>query len=598
MGTPLFAIYQYVSQEEQKVPGFLAISTAPANVEDQELQDSDPLRAKDPQLLEGVQLLPTGSAIQAVAEALYQQTNQGTTTAELVIAVHGYNTSIEGVKWWYREIWSYVNRDPNMRSERAVFLGYRWPSEQVGVLKNFTKALQSLPVILAFLLFGGLTGAIVSWLKFSQITFIFVLSVFFVSIVLAMMILRLIVYFRDSYRATNFGVPDLVEILRQLNKALKDKVEPNSIQLNFIAHSMGGFVTTNTVRILSDVFDPGSVGYIDASGKAPMATIGDVFRLGRLVLASPDIPARTLITGRANFLRSSLRRFEESYLFSNEGDLALRLASTAANYFSYPTNRQIEGHRLGNVTVRPGRKADDPNYGVVNIGTIDSKTADSRLIHHLEINTLTRSVTLDQLQIAGDEDEEDLCDTFTCFDCTNYVDRRYRNGKTLQEQNVLSYRFDRFPPFLSFLNLFVYIRLLFAWLTGQIDVHGGYFEGEFSRELIYKLAFSGFRDFLLTLNGSDAPAEVRKVLDELEQKITVLESEYQALQQNSGKLKELELEIDRLHLRRSIVLFERFSAKCIQKKVQVAFSPKHYQEDVMQSSLPQTPQPSEVESRD
>lgn len=587
MSTPLFAIYQYLDQgQEAKIPGFFAVSTAPPNVEDQSNPDADnPLKAKDPRLLDNVELLAPQTAIQTVADSLRQKAQSGNHKAvELVIAVHGYNTPIDFVKWWYREIWSFVNQDPLCSSEPAVFLGYRWSSEKVDILKNVPRAIRSLPVILAALFFGGIVGAIGAWFYSSQITFVFVLCVISAALVLALMILRVIVYFRDSYRATNFGVPDLVEIVRQLNKELKGKVEPNSIQLNFIAHSMGAFVATNTIRILSDVFDPNSVGTIDATGKDPSSTIGDVFCLGRLVLAAPDIPARTLITGRANFLRSSLRRFKEAYLFSNEGDLALRLASTAANYFSYPTNQRIEGHRLGNVTVRPGRKSDDPVYGVVNAATLSDRTTTSHLINYLEINTLNRSVTLNQLQLTNDQDEEDLCDRFTCFDCTSYVDRRYRNGRTTPEHNVLSYRFDRFPSIVSFLNFFVYLSLIVAWLTGKIDVHGGYFEGEFSRDMIYKLAFSGFQDFLLTFDHADVPPDVRRALDDLNSKIAAQAAEHQNRSADDQKAEELGSTIEPLHIRKAVILFEYFSEKCAQKKLQVAFSPKLYQAEVWPNS--------------
>jgi hypothetical protein len=57
---------------------------------------------------------------------------------------------------------------------------------------------------------------------------------------------------------------------------------------------------------------------IDAStsNKNPSGDISNVFSLGRLVLVASDIPAETIISGRANFLQSSLRRFDEAYLFS------------------------------------------------------------------------------------------------------------------------------------------------------------------------------------------------------------------------------------------------------------------------------------------
>ncbi len=69
-------------------------------------------------------------------------------------------------------------------------------------------------------------------------------------------LLRLAVYFRDGYRATNYGVPDLVEVIRQLDRKVTEKAESrggepeykNPVKLSFIGHSMGGFVVTNVCR--------------------------------------------------------------------------------------------------------------------------------------------------------------------------------------------------------------------------------------------------------------------------------------------------------------------------------------------------------------
>ncbi|MCA1990517.1 MAG: hypothetical protein LDL41_00495 [Coleofasciculus sp. S288] len=117
-----------------------------------------------------------------------------------------------------------------------------------------------------------------------------------VSIILALILLRLSTYFRDNYRATNYGVPDLVELIRQLDLAVvqmrQSKGRPTNeprIKLSFIGHSMGCFVVTNTIRILSDVFDPPSIN------KTPTAEIGNVFCLERLILVAPDIPVETVI---------------------------------------------------------------------------------------------------------------------------------------------------------------------------------------------------------------------------------------------------------------------------------------------------------------
>jgi hypothetical protein len=64
--------------------------------------------------------------------------------------------------------------------------------------------------------------------------------------------------------------------------------------------------------------------YGAGSPEQPSSDIGNVFTLKRFVLASPDISAETLLSNRGNFLASALARFDEAYLFSNEGDEVLR----------------------------------------------------------------------------------------------------------------------------------------------------------------------------------------------------------------------------------------------------------------------------------
>ena len=70
-----------------------------------------------------------------------------------------------------------------------------------------------------------------------------------------------IVYFRDNYRASNFGVPDLIQVIRAIDAEIVRQHEEGGvtgplprIQLSFIGHSMGGYVVTNAIRTLSDVF--------------------------------------------------------------------------------------------------------------------------------------------------------------------------------------------------------------------------------------------------------------------------------------------------------------------------------------------------------
>ena len=120
---------------------------------------------------------------------------------------------------------------------------------------------------------------------------------------------------------------------------------------------MGGFVVTNAIRALSDLFardalrprlNAGTVDEHTGGTLAPVSpNIGNALTLMRFVLASPDISAEALLSNRANYLAASLRRFREAYLFSNEGDEVLRQISTTTNYFSFPTKTWRHGYRLG-----------------------------------------------------------------------------------------------------------------------------------------------------------------------------------------------------------------------------------------------------------
>lgn len=368
---------QKLSQDDLPFPAYFVASTAPINVEDQQNTDiSDP---------------------QELIDEISQYLNQHKGDAEILIVIHGYNTSKTGVKKWFESIYHHLaTHYSKSRSKGLLLIGYRWPSEKIipdsseaeeagsSFRNKRQSAKRALPVILGKVsrwgtigFIGGMVGLVVSIVVVAlqasnSVIFLIIfliltiLSLVALAPIVTILILRLVAYFRDAYRATNFGVADLVELIRQIDNTLlnissgetrstKEHSWNNKrIKLSFIGHSMGGFVVTNTVRILSDVFDSNSVGSVDAAHpeKNPSRSIGHVFSLGRLVLVSPDIPSETIISGRANFLQSSLRRFEEAYLFSNEGDMALRLASTAANYFSYPSSTQAGGYRLGNVTVR------------------------------------------------------------------------------------------------------------------------------------------------------------------------------------------------------------------------------------------------------
>jgi hypothetical protein len=315
--------------------------------------------------------------------------------------------------------------------------------------------------------------------------------------IFTLIILRLSTYFRDTYRATNYGVTDLVELIRQLDYTVK-LPRNKRIKLSFISHSMGCFVVTDVIRILSDVFDVKSIN------KKPDSDIGNVFRLGRLVLVAPDIPVESILPGRANFLRSSLRRCEEAYIFCNEGDLALRFTSTAANYFSFPARTRISGYRLGNITVKHFNNKNDlvghtPRYGVVNLHKQDYGKG-YRLDNpykYLEIRSSSSEHRKLEEITKMSEELVQPADLFTYFDCTDYKDDR------IDQIGIVSSAIQK--PAINFGN---YILLTLAFIRKSInnrdpqgiDTHTGYFGGGFSQKAIYELAFLGFQGFLESLS--------------------------------------------------------------------------------------------------
>ncbi|WOD41390.1 alpha/beta hydrolase [Nodosilinea sp. E11] len=526
---------------EGKNPGYFVMSSAPPNIEEA-VEDSE---ATQQQAAQGVE---------AIAHHLHQMmATAADGSAELVITVHGYNTSLSGVKAWYKNIFTYINRHDSAiaAAPNRVFIGYRWPSENVALGKpeKMIQALAALPPLPRDLLVTG--GVCALALLIFELTawgtsiWGFVLSLIFAllfvlgTLMLALVVLRLVVYFRDSYRADNFGVLDLVELLRQIDMAILKRTAAemfpntvgeanhlqamaqargywqrrsrNKVRLSFIGHSMGGFVVTNVVRILSDVFDTASVH------KQPDSCIGDVFSLGRLILASPDIPVLTIVSSRANFLASSLRRFSESYLFSSEGDIALRIASTTANYIAFPSRTQARGYRLGNVALQNHHGGID-DYGLINLASLDQDFSPSLPIgeaiaqsHNNVMEqlflTYRRShkrgvVTLADLfkvQASQDSNRATVADFFTYFDCTDYIDIKYdpsNNTCSAKPTGILTRALGH-----ATLKPWHYFLLTLDYATGKRDVHGGYFEGQFSQQLLYGLAFLGFEGYLQTFDA-------------------------------------------------------------------------------------------------
>ncbi|MEO1620395.1 MAG: alpha/beta hydrolase, partial [Cyanobacteria bacterium J06632_3] len=530
-------------------PAYLVVSTAPHNIDE-------------------VMATPTQDSVKeakqglgAIARHLHRIQSDPTITEppELVVAVHGYNTAEKGIKAWYSDIYRYIAQDDQAIRQRRnlVFIGYRWSSERVSLHPlHLWRNVRALPDVPQALLGLGLAFMLIYWgwtlfweplwqnnwanlIGASSLSLAVGISV----MIATLLVLRTTVYFRDVYRAINFGVPDLTELIRQIDQAVVDlRVAdlhhryPNysdamrqakriasgqtletedgyqKIKLNFLGHSMGGLVITNVVRILSDVFDRRSIS------QNPIPDIGNTLSLGRLILASPDVPVLSIISSRSNGLASSLRRFREAYLFSNEGDLALRLASTAANYISFPSARQNHGHRLGSVAL-----VKTPKQGLINLESLqryyplqrplgqamaedDYDILNSLYITHsggkgdgyLSLGELF-SLEHAKLQRAS------LADLFTFFDCTDYKDYRLvltahgRRDRTPEETGLLTRAKQK-----ARLSFWDYTELAIDCLRGQLDVHGGYFRGEYSRKLIYRLAFLGFEGMLNAITDEES----------------------------------------------------------------------------------------------
>jgi Alpha/beta hydrolase of unknown function (DUF900) len=514
------------------VSGYFVMSNAPPNIEE----------AVE---LKPVDLENAARGIDDIADDLYRIYRQTQMAPELVVTVHGYNTSLGSVQNWYKDIFQYANRYDTAISAQSnkVFIGYRWPSENIEP-QRLGEAFQALPPLPRDILIGGGLGAIALLiLQFSPleetiagIALALLLAVFVLlgSLMLALVALRLVVYFRDTYRANNFGVADLVELIRLLDSGLIARQardleaanpdhpnvhkaaanqwheSPRKVRLSFIGHSMGGFVVTNAVRILSDVFDSRSID------RQPPPDIGCVFRLERLLLASPDIPVLTIISSRANVLDSSLRRFAESYLFSSEGDIALRIASTAANYIAFPSRTQSRGYRLGNVALR-SRYGILSDYGVLNLTSLDQNLIPGASLSEaierspdkvLDLLFLTSQryvkdgyITLGKLfeaQSNRDKNQVTVADFFTFFDCTDYKDLTFsvREHRFSAEPTGILTRAKAKGP----LNSFDYFLLTLDYISKKRDVHGGYFVGDLSQQLLYRTAFLGFTGYLKTLD--------------------------------------------------------------------------------------------------
>jgi hypothetical protein len=481
------------------IPTYFIESTAPNNVDDTVVVP--------PVLPPELKPIDSDLAVRQIAAALANVPDPN-----LVVMVHGFNNPEPDVLRMYTAAARAIEADAAIRNRQGlVCVGYRWPSEKMGQPIHGTW--DALPTLPTWILYFGAALAVLPFLLFWLGFFwnpwsdhiVSIAGLVLAGLVLAAALLRTIVYFRDTYRATNYGAPDLVQIIRAIDGEIIKQRGPdgakNDVQLSFIGHSMGGFVVTNTIRVLSDVFLRQVQGLSDYGAHAPAPpspNIGNVFCLKRFVLASPDIPAETLLSNRGNFLASALARFDEAYLFSNEGDEVLRQISTLANYFVFPTKSRNYGFRLGNVEILSS------NFGLINV-------SEENFLGTLRIGNLTLQQIYDTLEDAKTSRHDNaeparaqvlLPKVFTYFDCTDYVDLA-NDGSPPRPLLTFAKWVKRTDPNAK-LSWYSHLHLLFAYIVYQKpNVHGGYFEGLLSQQLIYRLACLGYAD-TVTDYGSDA----------------------------------------------------------------------------------------------
>lgn len=510
--------------------GYLAISSAPLNVE-QDLPPGLEPSQPDPSSNEAL-TRSSQHHLHQIAERLLR----GSGDPELVIAVHGFSNDLEAAESWYRSIGDWATANADLPLSNTVFLGYRWPSESLAsqLPRRISDALRSLPTLPAGLWAGSGSLALVlllsllrremgGWLS-AGLLGVLLLSVTLAVVMATLVLLRLAVYFRDSFRASYFGTPDLVELIRQLDKAIDDlpggNTQKREVKLSFLAHSLGNSVVTSALRILADAFAAGAIGdpYGSDPSKSPTPKIGNHFTLERLVMVAPDIPVESVLPRRANGLRSALRRVRESFVFSNEGDLALRLASTAANFFSFPSQSRFGGYRLGNLSIRHFRDRHDhtgqpPRYGIVPL----AEGEDDAPVYRLEMRSSSREHrNLGEPPFGAwiSANSNEITNIPSYFDCTDALDFAGTDALGLVRTDALG---REGKPLVSLarraaaLNLIDYCQLLLAYIrfhpsmnTG-VDTHGGYFRAESGKLLIYTLAFAGYATLLTNLEkkGSD-----------------------------------------------------------------------------------------------
>jgi CRISPR/Cas system CSM-associated protein Csm5 (group 7 of RAMP superfamily) len=129
MTKPLLTISKLENVKESKIPGFCVASTAPINVEG----DNLPTHKNQVQNFQQITTQQEEDNLNTIAELIYQKasalSNNKTDFVELVISTHGFSNSREASQQRFEEIYSFINKDNSQQfknlENNLIYIGYR-----------------------------------------------------------------------------------------------------------------------------------------------------------------------------------------------------------------------------------------------------------------------------------------------------------------------------------------------------------------------------------------------------------------------------------------------------------------------------------------
>lgn len=408
----------------------------------------------------------------------------------------------------------------NWPSEQPLAIFSTWFEWLKGVGKNPDIYFKfALVLIVSSLIIGSLSNLFVqilkwlfSWQLFNlQPQWIGLITFVFVFWSLAFYLLREVAYQGDRTRAIYYGIPDLAEFFSRLDRGLakfnngetndltskleiqdyqhlsyeevnkisdrkyitseQDEEEINpadnsnktagseTLKVNIIGHSMGGFVVLNAISLLR---------YHFRFDEENPHKFGEHFQLDKLILASPDVPLELIRQGRNNYVRTAFNCGEQIYLMSSDRDIVLRYLSTVGNWFSEPSI-PMSGLRLGNVYL--------------------PKDGDSKLEPCIRI-------LFDCQKLKQPKADLELFDKLNYLDCSEMKVAGNRGGVNCVKLPLNSYN-----------GLAIDLGNIFFGKLADVDSHGGYFQKQTPSFTILNLLLA------TDLDRKGIEAEIEKIIE-------------------------------------------------------------------------------------